>query len=128
MKDICTTYKIDISVPNVPVGTNYNGKSLKQQLLNQFIGNSRVNTSTTIESELAMLNTMHVVDDDVNTFYKENEHRLPILSKIAKPLFMRPMTTSKSEAVFSISGHLINSKRAAMNPSGRKSTLYPRQL
>ncbi len=49
-------------------------------------------------------------------WWKEHHHRFPYIAKIAKRLLCIPATSTPSERLFSTAGHIINSKRACLDP------------
>lgn len=97
-------------------------ETLKTQLLSRHINKNATNQST-LESELMLFKTIND-SSDINDFYRTNESRFPCMSKIAKPLLLRPITTSKSEAAFSTAGLVVNSRRAAIDPLRAHKVLF----
>ena len=50
------------------------------------------------------------------SWWKANEHRFPILSKLAKLLLCIPATSVPAERIFSASGLIVNKQRSSLTP------------
>jgi hypothetical protein len=55
-------------------------------------------------------------DFDILRWWKENSTRLPILAKMAKDLFVIPISTVPSESTFSLGGRVIDEHRSCLTP------------
>lgn len=70
------------------------------------------------------------VEIDVNNeppilnFWKMNEEKFPLLSKIAKVIFGQPVSTAKSETSFSTAGAVITAKRSRLDPMKVEKILF----
>ncbi len=53
-------------------------------------------------------------DKTVLDFWRENEHRWPILANISKKILGVPASSAKVERIFSIAGHVFSLKRRRM--------------
>ena len=57
-----------------------------------------------------------VDDTHALKWWKEHHRRFPTIAKIAKKLLCIPATSTPSERLFSTAGHIINTKRACLDP------------
>jgi len=70
-----------------------------------------------LEKECHILFSKHSLFKNILDFWKEKQHDMPVLSKLAKKVLCIPATSTPSERVFSIAGLLINNKRSSVCPS-----------
>lgn len=97
--------------------------SLRGMLLSKHL-NIPENSTSTLESELLRFAAKKEICDDVLMFWKINENVYPKMASIAKIILGIPATTSKSESAFSVSGSLIRSKRARIEPFRAEKVLF----
>ena len=71
-----------------------------------------------IQAEIARYKAEPQVSLEVNalTWWKEHWSIYPILSKLARRYLCLPCTSVPSESLFSISGLIVNERRAALDP------------
>lgn len=95
--------------------------SLRGKLLSKHLN---IFENSTLESELFRFASKKEICDDVLVFWKTNENVYPKMASIAKVILGIPATTSKSESAFSVSGCLIRSKRARIEPFRAEKVLF----
>lgn len=69
------------------------------------------------EKECHILFSKHAPFKNILDFWKERQHDMPVLSKLAKKVLCTSATSTPSERVFSIAGLLINNKKSSICPS-----------
>lgn len=82
------------------------------------------NGSQTLETELLKFNEMRSNENCLLTFWKKNCNQYPKLAIIARSLLAWPLTTAKSEGSFSVTGSLIRSQRAVIEPYRVEKVLF----
>lgn len=123
MEEVITTYEVDL--PNAASQTDRTNepKTPIQQLISKHI--SIQSNSSSLESELQRFGQLNGNgDENVLDFWKKNEFSFPMMANIAKIVLSIPLTTSKSESAFSISGCLMQSRRASIEPFRAEKVLF----
>ena len=71
------------------------------------------NTLSPIDKEIKRFETFSIATKDVDIlmWWKNHEHVLPLLSKLAKKVLTIPASSAKSERVFSCGGNFVSAKR-----------------
>ena len=59
------------------------------------------------------------IDENALRWWKRNHNRFPAIAAIARRVLCIPATSTPSERLFSKAGHIINSKRASLEPENR---------
>ena len=68
------------------------------------------------EKELHKYISGDPVTDNPLTWWQNKQVKYPILSSLARKYLCIPATSVPSEHAFSIAGHIVNRKRACLNP------------
>lgn len=63
-------------------------------------------------------------NDDPLVWWKNNQHRYPFLSKLARKYLCIPATSAPSERVFSSSGNIVTNRRSNLTPDIVKSLVF----
>ena len=85
-------------------------------LLGDSLGNGDGDRSPQDEVEIFLREPALGPNADPLKWWKANEHRFPILSKLAKRLLCIPATSVPAERIFSTSGLIVNKERASLKP------------
>lgn len=74
--------------------------------------------ATTTSDELAayLMETPLSLHGDILQYWRDNSNRYPKLSVLAQKYLCIPATSVPSESVFSTAGHIVNKKRASLDP------------
>ena len=97
-------------------------KGTLMDLLSDVLGtetaeDSPVNTAEKAHREVAKYVVLEPVQDHHPLkWWKENSHKLPPLSKLAKKYLCIPATSVPSEQAFSLAGYIVNQRRACLLP------------
>lgn len=117
-----TSQSISSARPINNADSSQNKASFIQSLLNTHCPEA-VRHINTLEYELQAIKEVPTFVDPLEFWAKYNKN-YPKLAAVAKVVLSIPLTTSKSEGAFSISGCLIRSRRASITPSRVEKVLF----
>lgn len=103
-------------------GTTPNRSYLIESLL-QIHCPGALRYNNTLEYELQMFKEAPSYTDPL-AFWKEHSKTYPKLAAVASVVLTFPLTTSKSEGSFSVSGCTIRSRRSSITPSRVEKVLF----
>lgn len=80
--------------------------------------------SSGLEAELSRFSNIHINEEDVLKFWREEETQFPLMAAVAKVLLCKPATSAASESAFSVAGALLSKRRATIDPLRARKILF----
>jgi len=82
------------------------------------------------QQELEMFKSEPEEHENINVllWWKQNNHKFPILAKLAKMWLAIPATSASSERIFSIAGRVITKEKNRLNPKKASTIIFLNHL